>query len=229
MKYLIHTCNKRLWYVKKYLIPSMIKQGIENSDIIIYLDKYNKGNLTSYLNSCKYIRDHIEDDLIWHLQDDVLICKDFKIKTETLSSKADIVCGFCCFYFDESKYYFTGLHRVNYMWLSFPCIMIHKKLTTGFIDWFELNVVSGKIYQDKYKTNRMDDFFFITYIRTRHARTDCYNVLPNLVEHIDYLIGNSTLHPGKICKSIWFEDKYLVDNLKIKLKKEEEKNVKIDT
>ena len=33
MKYMIHTCEARLWYVEEYLIPSMLKQGIKEDDI----------------------------------------------------------------------------------------------------------------------------------------------------------------------------------------------------
>ena len=30
MKYMIHTCNRRRWYVNKILIPDMLEQGIKN-------------------------------------------------------------------------------------------------------------------------------------------------------------------------------------------------------
>jgi len=40
MKYMIHSCNSRLWYVEQYLIPSMIKQNIPREDIILFNDHY---------------------------------------------------------------------------------------------------------------------------------------------------------------------------------------------
>ena len=41
MKYMIHCCPKRMWYVEEYLIPSMLRQGIDRDSIIIWND--NKG------------------------------------------------------------------------------------------------------------------------------------------------------------------------------------------
>ena len=51
MKYMIHSCDKRLWYVNEYLIPSMKEQGIKNEDIIIWNDDKHHGNLGSYIDS----------------------------------------------------------------------------------------------------------------------------------------------------------------------------------
>ena len=42
--YLIHACNKRFWYVKEYLIPSMMLQGIPAENIFVYRD-YNEQTL----------------------------------------------------------------------------------------------------------------------------------------------------------------------------------------
>ena len=47
-KYLIHCCNDRMWYVKEFLIPSMIKQGISTDDIFIYQDKNKIGNFGAH-------------------------------------------------------------------------------------------------------------------------------------------------------------------------------------
>ena len=79
MKYIIHTCRARLWYVNQFLKPSLTKQGIRENDIIIWLDKNNLGNLRSFLNSLIILPN---EDYIWHLQDDIIICSDFKERTE---------------------------------------------------------------------------------------------------------------------------------------------------
>lgn len=56
MIYFIHSCNARLWYVEKYLIPDMISQGIPRDDIILFNDHYSNGNQKSFYNSAQYIK-----------------------------------------------------------------------------------------------------------------------------------------------------------------------------
>ena len=92
-RYMIHTCNNRYWYVHDYLIPSMLKQGIPKEDIVVYLDKYNEGNLTSCMHSFHSLPSR---DNVWHLQDDVVISRDFKSKIEQCESlDSFLICGFC--------------------------------------------------------------------------------------------------------------------------------------
>ena len=86
MKYMIHSYSKRLWYVEKYLIPSMVEQGIDTSDIYVFNDSNNRGNLQAYLDSVDYILNNeklYKEDGIWHLQDDVIISSDFAKITYT--------------------------------------------------------------------------------------------------------------------------------------------------
>ena len=80
MKYMIHACNSRLWYVQEYLVPSMLNQGIEQDDIILYVDENSVGNLASCINSFLALPD--DNKGVWHLQDDVIISRDFKERTE---------------------------------------------------------------------------------------------------------------------------------------------------
>ena len=75
-QYLIHTYPKRLWYVEQYLIPSMLAQGIDKASIIVYNDVNKEGNLLSCMKAFASVNN--DDNGTWHLQDDVLICKDFK-------------------------------------------------------------------------------------------------------------------------------------------------------
>ena len=56
MRYLIHTCLQRHWYVKDYLIPSMIAQGIPDEEIQVWLDSERKGNLASCIESFRLYR-----------------------------------------------------------------------------------------------------------------------------------------------------------------------------
>ena len=53
----------------------------------------------------------------------------------------------------------------------------------------------------------------------RHPHDWIYNIAPNLVEHVDWLIGGSKANVwrGYICRSSYWEDEYLVNNLIQKL------------
>ena len=39
MKFLIHACPKRDWFVEGYIIPEMVRQGIDRSDIEVWMDR----------------------------------------------------------------------------------------------------------------------------------------------------------------------------------------------
>ena len=93
MKYMIHSCNKRLWYVKKYLIPSMLKQGIDITDIILWNDYMAVGNQKAWYNSCKYIKEQEPlDQGMWHLTDDVMISNVFYARTKYVPNNLNIRC-----------------------------------------------------------------------------------------------------------------------------------------
>ena len=88
MKVMIHAVPKRLWYVENYLIPSI------DGDVSVWVDDKGLGNLQSCMAafaSCK-------GGETWHLQDDVLLCRDFKERTEGLEG---VVFGFCCEQFED--------------------------------------------------------------------------------------------------------------------------------
>ena len=97
-KYLIHTMPKRMWYVCGYLIPSMVSQGIDRDDIKIFNDVHHLG----CLHACMRVFSELPDEgQTWHLQDDVIISKDFKQVTET--SFETIACGFASDLYDKER------------------------------------------------------------------------------------------------------------------------------
>lgn len=223
MKYMIHSCNKRLWYVKKYLIPSMIKQGIKEENIILWNDSESWGNLSSWLKSCEYIRDN--EDItwgIWHLQDDVLICHDFKNITEEFYdiNREMIRCGFVADTWGRISKAYWGFQSSDHMWLSFQCIYIPNQYIVEFLEWFKYKTKVLKELQDRVATGKQDDFIFYRFMKSRHKNELVFNIKPNLVEHIDYLIGGSVASEDrviKINKSAYFNDNILVDNLELLL------------
>lgn len=223
-KYMIHSCNARKWYVDKYLVPSMLAQGIRQSDILVWNDKNEIGNLESCMQSFLHAKCYYgcSDDGIWHLQDDVIICKDFKERTEQYNE--GIVCGFC-FYGDEYKH-LIGEVVPKQMWYSFPCIRIPNNIAYECGRWFYKDVINNFQYQQWVRAKKYDDAVFKIYLIDYIGGT-VLNLKPNLVDHIDYLIGYSVINRirGNIeTRSIYFEDSYLVDELQEKLKEENQKS-----
>ena len=221
MKYMIHSCKDRLWYVEEYLVPSLIKQGINKDEIIIWNDNKGVGNLQSWLDSCKWISKNLKDEGVWHLQDDVLVCHDFKKRCEELGHE-EIISGFCTYEFNKERYQMTYRVPIYSIWMTFPCIYIPIKYTNEFVFWFETKVIKDGCFKKEYKTGKMDDFFFNRYIKTMHPDIYCYQPRPNMVDHIDYLLGGSTInakeHKKKINRAFYWDDEYLTKELEEKLK-----------
>jgi hypothetical protein len=208
--------------VDKYLLPSLLKQGIKEKDIYVYQDKTNSGNLKSWVVSC-----HLAYDMwgahenVWHLQDDVLICSDFKERTERLEENTDkIICGFTCKYDDGRN---PGeAEAKNHMWYSFPCIRIHTSVTKSFADWVDIYVWRDNQFHYYVKKKKGDDYIFRIYIENYLPKEKVLNLIPNLVEHVDFLLGGTTVNPerqafGKDVRSMYWEEPELTNKLREEL------------
>ena len=213
-KYMIHTCSKRKWYVQQYLVPSMLEQGIKKSDIRIYGDEKRLGNLRACIDSFRIIAD--KNGGTWHLQDDIIISSNFREATE--SEDKGIVCGFCNNY---SKDMLSGYRPVQDMWYSFPCIRIPNKIVAEFIDWFYSTNTQTK-YKAYIEQGKYDDSLFRYFILDKHPDMYVYNINPNIVDNIDYLIGGSIVNYQRSEKSdansIYFEEHGLIEILSEKLR-----------
>lgn len=207
-KYLIHTCAKREQYVNEYLVPSMLKQGIDKSNILIYNDKAKEGCLKSYLASFKMIAS--DRDGTWHLQDDVLISSWFKRITE--EANRGIVCGFCSYYSEDKPY---GLRPVQDMWYSFPCIRIPNMIAKRFVEWLESPKIQNK-YKAYIEENKFVDYFFRLYVLENYTNSYICNLNPNIVENIDYLLGGSVINYIRedTPNSLYFKEHNLVEEFK---------------
>lgn len=198
---MIHSCNKRLWYVRDFLIPDLVAQGFARENIIIWNDDEGIGCLKSWCKSCLWICEHMPiNDGVWHLQDDILIASDFVARIKNMPKH--IICnGFV--YADSSNARLknicnkTGLQTVKDYWFSFPCCYIPNKYIHGFIDWFYQDVLSTDKYISKVQAGLYDDFFFWQYMKIKHKNNHILNVVPNLVQHIDYMIGGSANNINK--------------------------------
>lgn len=216
-KYMIHACKQRMWYVNDYLVPSMLKQGIDKDNIFIYLDKNEDGNLASCMSSFLYVK-NIDTEGIWHLQDDVIISSDFKQRTEELDN--GLVCGFCCDY-DANKR-ITGVTNMINMWYSFPCIRIPNRLAIECADWYYNGLSHPTEVKFFMRNGKNDDLIFRAFLERHYPGMSVMLVKPNLVNHIDYLIGGSTINAGrrrgKIITAEYWDKPELIEDLKKQLK-----------
>ena len=226
MKYMIHSCNKRLWYVKKYLIPSMLEQGIKLEDIILWNDFFSVGNQQSWYNSCKYIK--LCEPLnkgMWHLTDDVIISHNFYPRTKRVPNNLNIRCGFVTHKFNPRNKPFTGVQPLSKCWRSFPCIYIPNQYAAEFVDWYDKVVIQEKQFQKEYEGGNDDDTLFLACLGQLHPAIRTINLAPCLVDHIDYLIGGSVLFDRKneIHRACYLSDadKILVNELAKKLQEED--------
>lgn len=193
--YLIHCCNKRFWYVKEYLIPSMLLQGIPESNIFVYRDYNEIGNLRAFIDSCNRASVQCQKkqiDGLWHLQDDVIISNDFAKKTQLYDN--GIVCGFTCAYDKQPE---EGCFQVyeHKMWFSFPCMRIPTDILTEFANWANLNLWQSKYFKSMVRRNNSDDLVFREWLYDNYPSAQHLNLAPNLVNHIDKYLG------GSICNS----------------------------
>ena len=216
-KYMIHAVPKRLWYVEKYLKPSMIKQGIREEDITLYVDANKEGNLRACMTAFGLVDD--DDKGTWHLQDDVAICNEFRILTETLD--AGIVCGFSTEMYDGPGN--IGSVNLQKMWFSFPCIRIPNQYALECSKWVPEYVIGNPVYRDYWKNGANDDWSFRAYLSAKHKNEIVLNVAPNLVDHVEYLIGgtSSGKERDSICRAQYWEDEDVIERLKRALAKEE--------
>lgn len=215
-KYLIHTCPKRIAYVQDYLIPSMLEQGIDKYDISFYLDADDKGCLESCMQS--FLSLPANKDITWHLQDDIIISSEFRVQTET-DYMTDIICGYC-YELDKNKDKIGYVKSID-MWYSFPCIAIRNKIARSCADWFYNRVVHDNSYGVYVRSRKHDDTLFHIFMEDYWPDANILNLNPNLVDHIDYLIGGSTVNyirQQKETHAVYFQEKELIKKLEEKLK-----------
>lgn len=210
-KYLIHSCEKRKWYVDEYLVPSMLKQGIKRENVLVYNDNAKQGNLRSYMASSEMI--DTTDYGTWHLQDDVIISTDFRKVTETYDK--GVVCGFCNSYSKELP---IGICLTRDMWYSFPCIRIPNHILKEFIDWLKTSVTQTK-YKAYIEANKFDDTLFRIFMLSHYADMIVHNLYPNIVDNVDYLLGGSLINYQRTDSpnSLYFVEPELIEELKRKM------------
>lgn len=215
-KYIIHACPQRMWYVDGYLIPSMKSQGIE--DIDIRCDHEGLG----CLESCMRIFESMpEEGGAWHMQDDVVISSRFRELTEEHDS--GVVCGHC-YSLHKDRRDAIGWVEPTRMWFSFPCIRIPNRIARGCAEYYRRVIVPDPQYAGWISAKRYDDTIFSVYMSFMQSREKVLNLVPNVVAHIDYLIGGTVCNAAtKTVPETYFDEPERIEELKAMLSKKNEK------
>jgi len=208
MKVLIHAYPKRMWYVEGWLVPELERQGAD--EVEIWNDTEGNGNLRACLDS---FAARSGDGGTWHIQDDVLLCRDFVKRCR--EHDEGVVYGFCNVQFTDDPLQ-TGRVSVEDAWHSFQCVRIPDEYARECAAWFEGPGKTSALYPIWVKSGKMDDDVFRTFLIDRHGRETVENLRPNLVEHVDWIIGGSVLHPwrGYIARAHFWDDEELVRELR---------------
>ena len=212
MKVLIHAYPKRMWYVEGWLVPELQRQGAD--EIEVWNDTEGKGNLRSFLDSCAA---RTGDGGTWHIQDDVLLCRDFVQHCREHDN--GVVYGFCNVQFTDDPAQ-TGVVSVEDAWHSFQCIRIPDAYARECAAWFDGPGRTSGLFPIWISSGKMDDDVFRTFLLDQHGRETVENLKPNLVEHVDWIIGGSILSPwrGYIARAHFWDDEELVRELKESVK-----------
>ena len=215
MQIMIHAVPQRMWYVEGFLIPSMLAQGISREEIELRCDTDGKGNLQSCMESFRAAG--ARDGGTWHIQDDVILCRDFAKRAQ--EHDLGIVCGFGCENFGAQQQT-AGRVPLVFMWFSFPCIRIPNELAGACAEWFFAEAVKRDDYTKKISDRKHDDFFWQEFLREKRPDVWVTNLTPCLVDHVDYLIGGTLVNPrrpGKINRALSWEDEDLIEALREEL------------
>lgn len=217
MIYMIHACPQRMWYVEEFLLPSMLAQGILARDIEIRNDTDGRGNLTMCMESFRDCGKRTGGT--WHLQDDVILSRDFAERTGKGFDPELVTCGFACRNFGPGMQE-SGKVPTVFMWYSFQCVYIPNRIAGECAEWFYSQAVRRSAYETKIAENRHDDWFFRQFMLERDPDGRVVNLRPNLADHIDYLIGGTIINPLRriqVNRAEFFPDGDLVEELERKL------------
>lgn len=220
---MIHTCNKREWYVYNHILPSLKQQGMNMDNVKVWHDYKRIGNLQSFLHSLTWIEGVYQPAAaVWHLQDDILLSSSFVERASTYPDD-EICCGFVHDSFNKGELQKTGRVAMKHLWYSFPCIKIPVSLSTQFHTWLFSQGLRNSKYHSLFVTGKADDSLFRYFLLQKHSRSHIHNIKPNLVEHVDWLIGGSVVNGERSKKAVrayYWDEQDLVDKLKDELVKQ---------
>ena len=213
MKILVHACPARMWYVRDFLLPSLEAQGLRAE---ICCDTRGRGNLAACMDAFAALTGSGDT---WHLQDDVLLCRDFAERIEALEDFSGIVCGFVNEIAGPDGN-LIGTQPVADMWYSFPCIRIPDEWARSCAAWTYSDAERSAIANAMRAKGTGDDWFFREWATRAHPEAEVLNLTPCLVEHVDWLLGGSTVNQwrGHLSPAAYWDDMALTEELKKAIK-----------
>lgn len=225
MRYLIHSAPSRQWYVEEFLIPSMKEQGIDEKDIFVRCDTEGKGNLVSCMESFLWCGQSTAEGT-WHLQDDIILSRNFARRTREFNQ--GIVCGMVVKDWGPN-WLKSGEQNILDHWYSFQCIRIPDNIALECAVWFFTDACKRPQpqYRNRVLRKKHDDDFFRFFMTEKHPGMRCINLKPNIVDHVDYLIGGTLINEErerKVNRAAYFEDDDLVEKLYQRLQERQNQN-----
>lgn len=204
MKIMIHCCPKRFDYADNWLLPELLRQGAD--EVRLFVDYAKRGNLRACMDAFAECQD---EGGTWHLQDDALPARDF-VERARAHERDRIVCGFVNEVAGPDAN-LRGEVGAPDIWYSFPCIFIPNRLARECAAYYRSGVwreISDGTLLALFEAGRGDDAFFNHFLVERHVGERVINLAPNLVEHIDVLLGGSTVNPwrGYWARAAYWDD-----------------------
>lgn len=191
-----------------------MEQGIHEENIEVWLDKDRDGCLLSCMKCFQYCG--TKGGGRWHLQDDVMIARNFRKQTEKYNE--GVVTGFMR---KEWQGLTPQAGRVPavYLWNSFQCIRIPDEFAGECAEWFFTDAAYRDTYKEFVDRNNGDDSIWYDFFVEKHTEEWVYNIAPSIVEHIDFLIGGSVVnkHRGHEARGDLWEDEEAFEEMKAKL------------
>ena len=216
MKILIHAVPERMWYVDEFLIPALRAQDAET--IEVWNDENHEGNLAACMAS---FAAREGDGGTWHLQDDVLPCRDFVRRCSELDD--GVVFGFCCRNFDDRLDAWGRVYTPD-AWHSFQCVRIPDAYARECAAWVNSMAWRNESPSPElpilFQLGKGDDTFFHEFLQARRPYDVVENVKPNLVEHVDWLLGGSTIQHWRdyLARAEFWDDEDLVSALRDRIR-----------
>ena len=103
------------------------------------------------------------------------------------------------------------------MWYSFPCIHVPRSIANECAQWYFEFVTHNSQYSMWIREKKRDDSIFWIYVQDYCDQIKTvFHMKPNIVDHVDYLIGGSIINrirPEKETHAAYFEEEILVKNL----------------
>ncbi len=147
----------------------------------------------------------------------MLLCRDFVERCR--EHDEGVVYGFCCEQFTDDPAQ-VGRVPVKDAWHSFQCVRIPDAWARECAAWLEGPGRTSGMYPIWIKSGKMDDDVFRTFLTDQHGSETVENLRPNLVEHVDWIVGGSVLSPwrGYLARAHFWDDEELVRELKAAVK-----------